>query len=241
MIRIVSVLVGLATLSAILRVIARIKIRMKFGIDDYLCFGGMVFLYGMLIELILCEYTIFLFEKRKLTFEPRVCHRRQWNTHCRSRSSYDREFLEGTRQSSFKRLLAHGVGADGCGKIFLSNQFTYFVLCPCIKISIICFYRRIFSTTKFRVISSAIIALIATWATGIILACALQCRPLRGYWDKSIDAHCFDEDTFFIVNQVFNVIMDFVILGLPLPIIWGLKRAWQDKLALSGIFILGGL
>lgn len=35
--------------------------------------------------------------------------------------------------------------------------------------------------------------------------------------------------------------MDFVILGLPLPIIWRLKRSWQDKLALSFVFTLGGL
>jgi hypothetical protein len=86
-----------------------------------------------------------------------------------------------------------------------------------------------------------VICLIALWGSGIFLACALQCRPLRGYWDKSVGAKCFNEDTFFIVNQAFNVAMDFVILGLPLPIIWGLKRAWQDKLALSGVFTLGGL
>lgn len=34
--------------------------------------------------------------------------------------------------------------------------------------------------------------------------------------------------------------MDFVILILPIPMIWGLQRAWQDKLALNGVFALGG-
>lgn len=81
--------------------------------------------------------------------------------------------------------------------------------------------------------------LIATWGAGIFLACALQCRPLRAYWDKSIEGHCFDGTTFFIVNQAFNVVMDFVILALPIPMIWGLQRAWQDKLALNGVFALG--
>lgn len=33
--------------------------------------------------------------------------------------------------------------------------------------------------------------------------------------------------------------MDFVILILPIPMIWGLHRAWQDKLALNGVFALG--
>lgn len=33
--------------------------------------------------------------------------------------------------------------------------------------------------------------------------------------------------------------MDFVILILPIPMIWNLHRAWQDKLALNGVFALG--
>lgn len=33
--------------------------------------------------------------------------------------------------------------------------------------------------------------------------------------------------------------MDFVILVLPVPMIWGLHRAWQDRLALNGVFALG--
>ncbi|KAB8266221.1 hypothetical protein BDV32DRAFT_134223 [Aspergillus pseudonomiae] len=125
-------------------------------------------------------------------------------------------------------------------KIFLANQFTYFVLCPAIKISIICFYRRIFTMKTFQWVSFALNTLIAAWGAGIFLACALQCRPLRGYWDKSIDGHCFDGNKFFIVNQAFNVLMDFVILFLPIPMIWGLQRAWQDKLALNGVFAIGG-
>ncbi|EAW15231.1 uncharacterized protein ACLA_058930 [Aspergillus clavatus NRRL 1] len=124
-------------------------------------------------------------------------------------------------------------------KIFLANQFTYFVLCPAIKISIICFYRRLFNTRRFHLVTLALSYLIAAWGAAIFLACALQCRPLRAYWDRRIDGHCFDGNEFFIVNQAFNVVMDFVILALPVPMIWGLQRAWQDKLALNGVFALG--
>ncbi|KFX92796.1 hypothetical protein O988_07117 [Pseudogymnoascus sp. VKM F-3808] len=126
------------------------------------------------------------------------------------------------------------------GKIFIANQFTYFALCPAIKISIICFYRRIFPAPGFHRITYFINWLIGLWAAAIFITCGLQCRPLRGYWDKSVDAKCIDGNTYFIVNQTFNVVMDFVILGLPLPIIWRLKRVWQDKLALSFVFALGG-
>ncbi|KAL4969381.1 uncharacterized protein BDV14DRAFT_103850 [Aspergillus stella-maris] len=125
-------------------------------------------------------------------------------------------------------------------KIFLANQFTYFVLSPAIKMSIVCFYRRVFTIKPFQWASLAINILIAAWGVAIFLACALQCRPLRAYWDHSVEGSCFDGTKFIIVNQVFNVIMDFAILALPIPMIWNLQRAWQDKLALNGVFALGG-
>lgn len=121
----------------------------------------------------------------------------------------------------------------------MANQFTYFLLCPAIKISIICFYRRVFTTPKFQKFTFGLNCLIGAWGTAIFFACAGQCRPLKAYWDHSIDGQCIDPNLFFIVNQAWNVLMDFVILALPIPMIWNLHRAWQDKLALNGVFALG--
>lgn len=55
MIVIVAVLVGLGFITTVLRVFARLKRRVGFGIDDYLAFGAMFLLIGMLIELVLCK------------------------------------------------------------------------------------------------------------------------------------------------------------------------------------------
>lgn len=54
MISIVTVLVSLAFLAVILRIVARFKRKVHFGVDDYLCFACMLLLIGMLIELSLC-------------------------------------------------------------------------------------------------------------------------------------------------------------------------------------------
>ncbi|KAL4765082.1 uncharacterized protein BDW70DRAFT_147371 [Aspergillus foveolatus] len=126
-------------------------------------------------------------------------------------------------------------------KIFLANQFTYFALSPAVKISIVCFYRRVFAIQTFQWTSFAINTLIALWGAAIFIACGLQCRPLNAYWDHTIVGHCFDSNKYIIVNQVFNVLMDFVILALPIPMIWNLQRSWQDKLALNGVFAVGGV
>ncbi|KAJ5926291.1 hypothetical protein N7516_008064 [Penicillium verrucosum] len=200
MIEIVSVLVSLCLISVVLRVFARIRRRVGFGIDDYLSLISMVLLVAMLVELILwCAI--------------------------------------GGNGAHVMDLSPHTL--MNYWKIFLANQFTYFLLCPCIKISIICFYRRLFATPIFQKVSFGLNCLIAAWGTGIFLACAGQCRPLRAYWDHSVEGTCFDAQEFIIVNQAFNVLMDFVILFLPIPMIWNLHRAWQDKLALNGVFALG--
>lgn len=55
MIEIVTVLVALCFISVVLRVFARLRRRVGFGVDDYLSFLSMVLMIAMLIELGLCE------------------------------------------------------------------------------------------------------------------------------------------------------------------------------------------
>lgn len=54
MIEIVTVLVALCVISVVLRVVARIRRRVGFGVDDYLSFLSLVLMIAMLIELGLC-------------------------------------------------------------------------------------------------------------------------------------------------------------------------------------------
>lgn len=56
MIETISVLVSLCLISVVLRVVARIRRRVGFGVDDYLSMVSMVLLIAMLVELILCKW-----------------------------------------------------------------------------------------------------------------------------------------------------------------------------------------
>ncbi|PYI00550.1 integral membrane protein [Aspergillus sclerotiicarbonarius CBS 121057] len=201
MILIISVLVGLACLSAALRIVARVKRRTGFGVDDYLCFVAIVLMLGMLIELIL------------------------WCT--MGGSGYHMSDLDARTIVLFRQ-------------IFIASQFTYFLLSPTIKISFICFFRRIFITKRFLRFTFGLITFIATWSVAIFLSCAFQCRPLHAYWDSDVEGECFGSTTYIIVNQAFNVAIDFVILAAPVPMVWRLHRSWQDRLALNAAFALGG-
>jgi uncharacterized membrane protein len=58
MIEIISVLVSLCLISVVMRVVARLHRRVRFGVDDYLSMISMVLLVAMLIELILCMFLL---------------------------------------------------------------------------------------------------------------------------------------------------------------------------------------
>lgn len=95
MIAIVSVLVGLSVLAVILRVFARIKRRVKLGVDDYLCFLSIIMLISMEIELILCKSHLAQRYRPVLTTSHRGCHRRQWAASSRFGHGNDDELWQG--------------------------------------------------------------------------------------------------------------------------------------------------
>jgi len=69
-----------------------------------------------------------------------------------------------------------------------------------------------------------------------------QCRPLRGFWDKTIPAVCsVDSKKFFYGNSIPNIATDVFLLIAPMPAIWSLKLEMKQKVSLSAIFLLGGL
>jgi hypothetical protein len=74
-----------------------------------------------------------------------------------------------------------------------------------------------------------------------ILGFALQCRPLARQWDMTVPGTCDDQIAFIEAIQGINILLDASIFAVPWPMIWKLHRPWQDKIGLSGIFLLGGL
>lgn len=95
MIEIVSVLVALCLVSVVLRVIARIRRRVGFGVDDYLSVLSMVLMIAMLIELGLCEYFAVSMTDLLLTNSFRVFNWWQWRTYQDLGQRDTRELLQG--------------------------------------------------------------------------------------------------------------------------------------------------
>lgn len=119
-------------------------------------------------------------------------------------------------------------------------QVLYFTNAVLTKISLLLLYRRIFGVVKnFRIalwVSSFFV--LGYWIACTILA-FLGCQPLQKNFDKTIPGHCVDLINFFRWNGICNLLIDFLILLLPLPMVWHLNIALRQKISLSAIFGLG--
>lgn len=74
---------------------------------------------------------------------------------------------------------------------------------------------------------------------GAILVLLLQCLPVRKFWERDYPGHCLPDDPAFHILAGFTIAYDFVIMLLPMPILYSLQISTQRKIALIGVFSLG--
>ena len=78
---------------------------------------------------------------------------------------------------------------------------------------------------------------IATFFDGIFL-----CTPVSSFWDKHVaKTHCSDQVGLFVTNGLLNIMQNFAILILPMPVVCKLSVPKAQKRVLIGFFMLGGL
>ncbi|BDD58899.1 hypothetical protein MAP00_004140 [Monascus purpureus] len=110
------------------------------------------------------------------------------------------------------------------------------------KLSILLFFIRIFDFTKFKILAYVVGALVLGHGIGVLLSAIFQCSPIAYTWDKTIvGGSCFDQEAFYRYVSPPNILTDVLILLMPLPFVWGLHTRLGQKLALTGVFLLGSL
>ncbi|KAI0198932.1 hypothetical protein F4808DRAFT_231209 [Astrocystis sublimbata] len=107
-----------------------------------------------------------------------------------------------------------------------------------VKISILLFYKRVFSIYTFKIIVWVLIALLGAWCIIFILLTALQGDPLDSPW-KLTGGFRYDITAIGYAQVGSNIALDFIVLSLPLPVISKLRMARTRKISLSLILWLG--
>ncbi|KAF5574009.1 integral membrane protein [Fusarium pseudoanthophilum] len=125
-------------------------------------------------------------------------------------------------------------------KMFFIAQTPYKATVCLNKVAAILLYLRLFVTKSFRIWSFVVLGVVVGYSIGGIAATIWQCVPIKGAWDKSVDAKCIDSNKFWVAYAVLNILTDVMVLALPIMPIVRLQTSRREKLLLCCIFLLGG-
>ncbi|KAL8849902.1 MAG: hypothetical protein Q9221_005168 [Calogaya cf. arnoldii] len=122
-----------------------------------------------------------------------------------------------------------------------ANEIIYASIVTSIKSSVLCLYLRIFGINKnFALVVKCFIVVVVAWGIAVLLSTIFQCNPVRGAWDISVPRdQCINLRIWLIATNVPNIVIDFSIICLPIPLIWKLKLSIERKIGLTGVFLLG--
>lgn len=126
-------------------------------------------------------------------------------------------------------------------KIFLALELLYLCCSTATKASLILLYYRIFRLVKwFRWLLGLAWGAVFTYFFVCIFVAIFECKPVSYKWDKNIKGgKCIDQDKFYRLNGIANLLIDFMLWSLTLPVVWRLNLNFRQKLSVSGIFLLG--
>ena len=128
-----------------------------------------------------------------------------------------------------------------------SQFFTYWILnifyntaLSLVKVSVLFFYARVFRTSMAFKIALWIMAfLVIGWWVAIDVLALTECSPTARFWYRDSPGECLDFYRVNIGTAIPNACTDFILLVMPLPMLWSLKISVQRKLAYSVVFMFG--
>ncbi|KAJ5613867.1 hypothetical protein N7528_007521 [Penicillium herquei] len=126
--------------------------------------------------------------------------------------------------------------------IYFWDELLYLSILPMTKISICCFYLRIFPERRFRTMTYCVIGLNVAYLITFILISVFQCRPLPGawlHWDGEGDYKCNHINAQGWSAAAINMILDIIVMALPLRQLYNLNLSLRKKVFVMCMFGLG--
>jgi hypothetical protein len=110
------------------------------------------------------------------------------------------------------------------------------------KISILCFYLRVFPRREIRRLIYVAIGLNVCYILVFNIITIFQCNPVQGAWlrwDAEHNFKCNNVNGQVWCSAIFNIILDVMVMALPLRELWMLNLSWRKKAFVMCMFSLG--
>ncbi|KAK0652393.1 hypothetical protein B0T16DRAFT_346748, partial [Cercophora newfieldiana] len=124
-------------------------------------------------------------------------------------------------------------------KAFYASIVVYNIAVCLTKISILLQYKRLFSNPIMQRITLWALCFLAAWAVALAFLLTLICQPVSAFWNPTVSGKCLDAPTIWYIMAGVNLVSDFAILTLPMPVIKSLQLPQRQKIMLIAVFCLG--
>ena len=112
----------------------------------------------------------------------------------------------------------------------------------CIKFSILYLYYRIFYVShKFIYCLIGVAVFVVGYGIAQGVGAIFQCMPIDANWTVNKPHYCTNLGLAATIFAICNVLSDFMILILPMPLLFRLQKPMNQKIQIMGMFALGGL
>lgn len=82
---------------------------------------------------------------------------------------------------------------------------------------------------------------VASYSTWAIVSGFVNCVPIAKFWNRSIQGYCLSFEALWFFNASMNILTDLALLIMPMPLLSQLQLPRMQKIALVGVFAIGGL
>ena len=118
-------------------------------------------------------------------------------------------------------------------------QFWYIIAVGLVKLSVLCFYGRIFAIVRFPVSVNILLVLVLAWLVSFLFATFFQVWPLWCNWITCVPTTNYP--IMYVCSTVTDIVLDICILCLPAFFLRNLQVSLNKRIGLVGIFGLGVL
>ena len=123
--------------------------------------------------------------------------------------------------------------------LFIFNPL-YNTALTLVKMSVLCFYIRVFQTVfVYKIFFWIAGALVLSWWVIFTFLSLFECTPVHKTWEPQTLGSCISHNRIFLGTAILNILIDFLLLVLPMPMIWRLQLNTGRKVALLGVFAAG--
>ena len=122
-------------------------------------------------------------------------------------------------------------------QLVFAEGVMYNISLMAIKVALFAQYYRLIAETPHRVPCLVLAMLVMAWCVGMVLLVIFGCLPVQAAWDFTITDKDCSAASHGIIIGIGNIITDFIIILLPVPIVWNLEMQTGRKLAIIGTWV----